>query len=161
MKFFENNKFIFKLIASLCIFLVIINFGMSPKARAEDDPVSAVGGTLLDPIASLLAGLGDGVMQIIQKLIMGTDATVTYDNSDEKWYEIVGRVLRIFSNYSSCNCNCCRCSYDCCPNCWRKCSRSINCYWYCCTRSNYSTCWRINYVWFNSYNCNSSRSSIS
>ena len=88
MKFFTNKKFLFKLIAALCICLTIINFGLTPSVQAET-LVTKVGGKLLDPVCALIVALGDGMMEILQKLIMGTSATALFDNTNEVWWKIV------------------------------------------------------------------------
>ena len=93
MKFFERKKFVFKLIASLCICLAIFNFGISPIAHADGDIVSKAGGKLLDPICSLLLVLGDGMMDILQKSVMGSNATAIFDNSKGDWWQTIAKVV--------------------------------------------------------------------
>ena len=80
MRFFTNKKVLFKLIVALCICLTIMNFGMAPISKAESK-VAAIGGTLLNPIVDLLLGLGDAIMNILQKQIMGIDAAITIDTT--------------------------------------------------------------------------------
>ena len=87
MKFFENKKILCKLIAALCIFLTIINFGLTPVAQAES-LVAKVGGKLLDPVCGLLIAIGDGIMEIIQSATMGTSATAIFDNTAEAWWKL-------------------------------------------------------------------------
>ena len=87
MKFFENKKILCKLIAALCIFLTIINFGLTPVAQAES-LVTKVGGKLLDPVCALLVAIGDGIMEIIQSATMGTSATAIFDNTGEAWWKV-------------------------------------------------------------------------
>lgn len=86
MSFFTKKNFLYKLIICLCIVLVLINFAGTSNVYAKDDG-SGIGGILLSPICDLLAGLGDGVMNIIQKSIMGTKAIIAVDNSDPSWWE--------------------------------------------------------------------------
>ena len=93
MSFFTNKKFLFKLIATLCLFLTIFNFAIPPKANATEATLSKVGGTLLDPFIDLLCALGDGTMEIIQQAIMGTDATAIFDNTKESWWVKVGKAI--------------------------------------------------------------------
>lgn len=92
MSFFTNKKFLFKLIATICLFLTIFNFCLPPKARAEST-LSKVGGQILDPFVSLLCALGDGVMEIIQNSIMGTSATAIFDNTKEAWWVKAGKLI--------------------------------------------------------------------
>ena len=80
MRFFTNKKVLFKLIVALCICLTIMNFGMAPISKAESK-VAAIGGTLLNPIVDLLLGLGDAIMNVLQKQIMGIDAAITIDTT--------------------------------------------------------------------------------
>ena len=89
MKFFTNKKILFKLIVALCICLTIMNFGMTPVSKAESK-VAAIGGTLLNPIIDLLLGLGDAIMNVLQKQIMGIDAAITIDTAQ-------GILVTIFS----------------------------------------------------------------
>ena len=92
MSFVTNKKFLFKLIATICLFLTIFNFCLPPKARAEST-LSKVGGQILDPFVSLLCALGDGVMEIIQNSIMGTSATAIFDNTKEAWWVKAGKLI--------------------------------------------------------------------
>lgn len=93
MKFFTNKKFLFKFIAVLCICLTIINFGLTPVAQADDSIVSKIGGVLIDPICSLILVLGDGIMEIIQQSIMGSNATAIFDNTNGVWWETVAKFV--------------------------------------------------------------------
>ena len=93
MKFFTNKKFLFKFIAVLCICLTIINFGLTPVAQADDSIVSKIGGVLIDPICSLILVLGDGIMEIIQQSIMGSNATAIFDNTNGAWWETVAKFV--------------------------------------------------------------------
>ena len=87
MSFFTKKNFLYKLIICLCIVLVLINFAGTLNVYAAEDDGSGIGGILLSPICDLLAGLGDGVMNIIQQSIMGTKAIIAVDNSDPSWWE--------------------------------------------------------------------------
>lgn len=119
MNFFTKKNFMYKLIVSICLFLTLINFMGSLKVYAGDG--SGSGGILINPICKLLASLGDGVMRILQKAIMGSEATISLDNSDPDWWEtiknnlgwialaIVGVTVAIFIIRTS---DCC-CSYGC------------------------------------------------
>ena len=87
MKFFTNKKFLFKLIATLCVCLTFFNFCITPASQAES-LVTKVGGKLLDPICALIVAIGDGMMEITQTTIMGTSATAIFDNTGEAWWKI-------------------------------------------------------------------------
>lgn len=94
MNFFTKNKFLYKLITCLCMVLIFISFLKPSKSyAAEEDDESGVGGILLGPICDLLQGVGDGVMNLLQKSIMGTKATISVDNSDPKWWETLLAVV--------------------------------------------------------------------
>ena len=86
MEFFTNKKFLFKLIATLCICLTVINFACMPKANAAS-LISEIGGQLLDPLVDLLLVLGDGVMEIIQTNIMDAGTGLIFDNAKSKWID--------------------------------------------------------------------------
>lgn len=92
MSFFTNKKFLFKLIASICIFLTLFNFTMPLKAHAAGQ-LSKIGGQLLDPFVDLLSALGDGAMEIVQNSIMGTDATVIFDNTEGGWFAKLAKAI--------------------------------------------------------------------
>lgn len=92
MSFFTNKKFLFKLIATICIFLTLFNFGLAPKSNAAD--ISAVGGILLDPIVDMALVLGDGIMEIIQRSIMGTPAGLIFSNKGS-WLDTLKSVVKV------------------------------------------------------------------
>lgn len=89
MTFMTKKNFLYKLIICICIFLALINIGTPKKVYASEEG-SGVGGILIGPICSLLQGIGDGIMNIIQKSVMGTEATIAMDNSDESWWDKLG-----------------------------------------------------------------------
>ena len=86
MKFFTNKKFLFKLIATLCVCFSIFNFCLAPRANAEG-LITLVGGKLLDPVCDLLLVLGDGLMEVLQKSIMGTSATAIFKKTDGAFWK--------------------------------------------------------------------------
>ena len=92
MTFMTKKNFLYKLIICICIFLALINVGTPKKVYASEEG-SGVGGILIGPICSLLQGIGDGIMNIIQKSVMGTEATIAMDNSDESWWDKLGGFL--------------------------------------------------------------------
>ncbi|MBQ2917512.1 MAG: hypothetical protein IJE59_05080 [Clostridia bacterium] len=88
MNFFTKKNFLFKLIISICIILAIINCSGLQKVYAANE--SGVGGNLLSPIGDLVLGLGDAVMNVLQKAVMGTDATLELDNTKKiDWGAVV------------------------------------------------------------------------
>ena len=68
MKIFQNKKIWQKIVLVVLIFLLF--------QFATAKPVHALpGDTLLEPVTSLFANLGDGIMDIMQKTIMGMDSS--------------------------------------------------------------------------------------
>lgn len=53
-----KNKFLVKLIASICIFLTLLNFGLSNRVYADSDN-EIWGGLLIVPIIELVVAIGD------------------------------------------------------------------------------------------------------
>ena len=82
MKLFRKNNILFKLIITLCISFSclggIINTSVV-QADAYDSAGEAAmqGGKLIEPIVSLMMTLGDGIMDLIHKAIVGTRANGT------------------------------------------------------------------------------------
>ncbi len=93
MSFFTNRKFLFKLIATLCVCLTIFNFILTPRSNAASE-LSALGGQLLDPIVDLILVLGDGIMEIIHKSIMGTPAGLIFNN-ETSWLDVIKTALKV------------------------------------------------------------------
>ena len=64
-----KNKFLVKLIATICLFLTLFNFAgtTSVQAAKEDDEVW--GGVLVNPIVKLLTALGDAIMEILHRSV--------------------------------------------------------------------------------------------
>lgn len=59
-----KNKFLVKLIASLCIFLTLLNFAPSAKVYATGE---IWGGVLISPIIELVVAIGDRNNEFITK----------------------------------------------------------------------------------------------
>lgn len=94
MSFFTKKNFLYKLIVCVCIFLVLINFASPQRSYAASEE-SGIGGVLITPICNLLLAIGDAIMNVIQKSIMGGEATITVDNTDSAWYEKVWTIAKI------------------------------------------------------------------
>ena len=98
MKFFKNTSFLFKLILTLCIvFMFGIVFNSNNIVHAEiEQSEAAQGGKLLTPIVDLISTIGDALMDILQRAVMGTDGHVAIDIASKKsWIKIVGFALAI------------------------------------------------------------------
>lgn len=90
MKVFTNKKIWQKIVIILLIFLLFQIFIPKSSHAIEGD-------VLLEPVTSLFANLGDGIMNILQKTIMGMDASgVWIEDSSNVWLKIlivVGAIL--------------------------------------------------------------------
>ena len=95
MKLFRKNNILFKLIITLCISFSclggIINTSVV-QADAYDLAGEAAmqGGKLIEPIVSLMMTLGDGIMDLIHKAIVGTRANGTLNFATQILSLIVG-----------------------------------------------------------------------
>lgn len=75
MKIFQNKRIWQKIVLIVLIFLLF--------QFVTTKPVHALpGDTLLEPVTSLFANLGDGIMDIMQKTIMGMDASGAWIEKD-------------------------------------------------------------------------------
>lgn len=85
MKFFTKKTFWFKLIVSLGLLFIVLNFGMSNMSDAMSFGAkrtgALIGGKLLEPVVDLLLAIGDAFLSVIQHAIMGTDSSVTIDTA--------------------------------------------------------------------------------
>ena len=86
-----KNKFIFKLISSICLVLLLLNVCPNNKLYAEDEEVW--GSVLLKPITNLLVGLGDGIVGVIHKTVMEQDETIIKISGDKDWWAFWKGVL--------------------------------------------------------------------
>ena len=83
MKIFTKSKIWKKIIILLLILLFFQIFIPKPSHAIPGD-------TLLAPVTSLFANLGDGIMNILQKTIMGMDASgVWVQESSNLWLKIL------------------------------------------------------------------------
>lgn len=83
MKIFQNKKIWQKIVLVILIFLLFQFF--------TSKPVHAIpGDTLLEPVTSLFANLGDGIMDIMQKTIMGMETSGAWvEESSGLWVKIL------------------------------------------------------------------------
>lgn len=87
-----RNKFLVKLIASICIFLTLINMGIPNMAYAAgDDPVW--GGVLINPVTKLLTALADGIMAILHKAILEERVSLVTISGNPSWWDKVGSTV--------------------------------------------------------------------
>ncbi len=90
-----KNKILVKIIASICIFLTILNFGMSNKVYAEDQ---VWGGVLVTPITLLLAAIGDGIMDLLHKAVQYQDISIIKIEGSPNWWQNFGeKALKILA----------------------------------------------------------------
>lgn len=68
-----KNKFLLKLIATVCLFLTLFNFGVTNTVYADDE---GLGGKLLKPIVHLITALGDGIVNIMHRVAMSQKETL-------------------------------------------------------------------------------------
>lgn len=80
MKFFTNKK-VWQKIVLVMLILLLMQFFIGKPAHAID------GDVLLEPITSLFANLGDGIMNIMQQTIMGMDSSGAWvEKSDTSFW---------------------------------------------------------------------------
>lgn len=80
MKIFTNKK-IWQKIVLVMLILLLMQFFIGKPAHAID------GDVLLEPITSLFANLGDGIMNIMQQTIMGMDSSGAWvEKSDTSFW---------------------------------------------------------------------------
>lgn len=96
MKVFENRTILKKIIiVLLCVLLLSVFIPKSVKA--DDD--SGLGGKLLNPVLSLFVGLGDGVMSLLEKMILQNDVSLINIDTGASWWSkfwvIVGTLAAI------------------------------------------------------------------
>lgn len=85
MRFFTNKTFWFKLIMTMVLSLILFTFITTNVADAAEYNTgksdSIIGGALLEPIIDFLLGIGDAIINIVQKTIMGTEASIAFDTA--------------------------------------------------------------------------------
>ena len=100
MKIFSNKKMLFKLIVALCIFLTLISFSCPSEVQAgwlfeTGKGAVATGGVILAPVIDLVLALGDGVVDILQQSIMGTESAITIDTPAKTIIGIVTAAIAV------------------------------------------------------------------
>lgn len=99
MKIF-TNKGVFKKLLIVIIAILLFSAVVPTKVSyAADDVASKVGGTLLSPIASLMIGFGDVVMNLIHNIIYDMDSSyILITRGSDGWgifWTVVAAVLAI------------------------------------------------------------------
>lgn len=74
--------------------MVILMLGSLQPTRVEADIVDTVG-SLAEPILSLLVGIGDGVVQIVHKYLMGQDLSKYYVGKDTSGWKILATIAAV------------------------------------------------------------------
>ena len=94
MKFFTNKSIWSKIIIVL-IFVLLFEFVVTkPTLGAEvSETIVEGGGTLLKPVMSLVVTIGDGLMTVMQEVIMGNILTIAPVDVEANIWEILGQVI--------------------------------------------------------------------
>ena len=90
MKIFQNKN-LFKKLMIIFLIITIFSFCMPKAVRAKDD--DGVGGKLLKPVIDLMLGLGDGIMDILHKIIYNQDQSSIIVDMSTKWWDIFSTVM--------------------------------------------------------------------
>ena len=87
-----RNKFLVKLIATICLFLTLLNFIGTTKVYAGE---RVWGGTLITPIIYLLTGLGDAIMEIMHKSIQAQGAAIIKIEGTTTFWKVISTILAV------------------------------------------------------------------
>lgn len=79
-----KNKFLVKLIASICLAFMLFSFTSQTKVYATESEVW--GGVLIKPIIKLLTALCDGTIEVIQKNIEGKNVSFIKIEGKTSWW---------------------------------------------------------------------------
>ena len=95
MKFF-TNKSIWSKIVIILIFVLLFEFAVTKPTLASvgaevGENVIEFGGKLMNPLMSVVVSLADGMMEIAQSSIMGTDESVVPVDVDQSIWEKIGK----------------------------------------------------------------------
>ena len=95
MRIFKN-KFLLKLIASVCLLLTLFNFGMTNKVYADGDTH-----ILVRPIVQLITGIGDAIINIVHRITVEQKQTLVeikgYDGWEAFWRGLAVVVVTIIA----------------------------------------------------------------
>lgn len=80
MKIFQNEK-IFKKLVILLLIITIVGFVKPKTVEAKE-----IGGELLNPVMSLFVTIGDGVISIIQKVVLDMDDSIIDVDAHASWF---------------------------------------------------------------------------
>ena len=94
MKFFTNKSIWSKIIIVL-IFVLLFEFVVAKPTLGASTSENIVegGGTLLKPILSLVVTIGDGLMTVMQEVIMGNILTIAPVDVEANIWEILGGII--------------------------------------------------------------------
>ncbi len=90
MKVFQNKN-LFKKLIIVFIVITLFSFCIPKQSQAKDGMVATVGGKLLNPVMSLFVGLGDGLMGILQNVVLGVgvnDSLVAVNTESGFWAKL-------------------------------------------------------------------------
>ena len=88
MKIFTERNLILKIVIAL-VFVILFNFCAPTISQADDD--AGVGGMLFEPVKDLLLTIGDAVVNIMQKLIFGTETSLLKLEHRDDWLGDLGQ----------------------------------------------------------------------
>lgn len=91
MKIFKNN-FLMKLMATLCLVVMLFVFVAPARVRADD---VTVGGVLLSPIVKLFTALADGTMELLHSGAQGQGVGIIKIDGSPDWWEVLGTIFAI------------------------------------------------------------------
>lgn len=96
MKTLKKESIIQRLILVLLL-LLLLRMVLPCISYASDGPTEAAqGGKLLQPVVDLLITLGDGIMDVVQKAVVGTSGHITLDiGSKGFWIKVLGVLAAI------------------------------------------------------------------
>lgn len=89
MKFFTNKKIWEKVILAL-LFVILFQFAVMQPVQAD---VVEFGGKLMSPILSFFVSLGDGIMDILGRTLMGATSSLYEVEMGSSFWETLGTVL--------------------------------------------------------------------
>ena len=92
MKIFTNKR-LFKKILIVLVAIILFSAVVPPKVAYASEAASTVGGALLSPVASLLIGFGDVVMNIIHDAIYDMDTSMLIVTQKDGGWGILWTIL--------------------------------------------------------------------